>query len=137
LSGTAVAYPSSLTYQWYRNGQPVSGATSPSLVLVPANPAASGTYVLRAANTAGSTDSEPAIVSIYNPMTVTGLPSSLLVDEGAPFSLAGTVAGSAPFTLQWEKDGSPLAGAHEAAYSVAFATPAHEGTYVLKAANPA
>jgi len=45
LSG-AVRYPEAATFQWYRNGEPLAGATSPVLLLDSPNPGDSGSYHL-------------------------------------------------------------------------------------------
>ncbi len=58
----APRYPT--TYQWYRNGSPVSGQTSVSLVLRDLTPASAGSYRCRASNACGSVDSNAANLTI-------------------------------------------------------------------------
>jgi hypothetical protein len=62
-----------LSYQWLRNGEPVSGATAPVLVLSDLQASAAGEYTLRASNTAGTNTTTVArltinerIASLYN-----------------------------------------------------------------------
>jgi hypothetical protein len=65
LSGQAMG-SGTITYQWLVNGNPVSGATQPTLSLANVQPWNSGAYTLRAQNSTGQRFSSPAIVSVYN-----------------------------------------------------------------------
>lgn len=56
-----------LTYQWYKNGQPIAGGTSASLRLLAARPADAGAYSVHVRNGSGLRISEPALVSIDVP----------------------------------------------------------------------
>jgi len=62
-----------LSYQWLRNGEPVSGATAPVLVLSDLQTSAAGEYTLRASNSTGTNTTQVArltvnerIASLYN-----------------------------------------------------------------------
>lgn len=52
------------TYQWFRDGVAVPGATSATLVLQNATSAEAGAYTLAATNAVGTGTSEPTIVSV-------------------------------------------------------------------------
>jgi hypothetical protein len=52
------------TYQWYRNNQPIPGATGASFSLASVSEADAGFYVVRVANDFGTTDSAPAALII-------------------------------------------------------------------------
>jgi hypothetical protein len=56
-----------LTYQWTRNGQPLTGATQATLLLPNAQAAAVGSYRVTVSNLAASTTSEPATFEILQP----------------------------------------------------------------------
>lgn len=58
------------TYQWFKDGAAISGATSGSLVLTNAKLADAGRYTVRVSNEWGSTLSDEAV------LTVAGLPPS-------------------------------------------------------------
>ena len=55
------------TVQWYRNGNPISGATSPTLTITNVGIAQQASYTIVAANSFGSVTSSPAILTIINP----------------------------------------------------------------------
>jgi hypothetical protein len=70
---TAVATGSgSLTYQWFKNGVAISGATTTSLALSNIQLADVGSYSITATNIAGSTSSQAAAVGIASTAKVTG-----------------------------------------------------------------
>lgn len=60
----AATSPTAMTFQWYRNGQPIEGATSLTYAVAVSVGADHGTYFLRVTNAAGSTDSASAFVDI-------------------------------------------------------------------------
>ena len=61
-----------VTYQWLRNGVPVSGATNASLVIANAQPGLAGSYTVVAGNALGSvTSSPPAVLTVSVPLTIT------------------------------------------------------------------
>ena len=53
-----------------------------------------------------------------------------------PFSLSVTISGSGPFSYQWFQDGRPVAGATQATFTVAAATAASAGNYVVRVTGP-
>ena len=52
------------SYQWSRNGVPISGAAAAALTLSPVQPADAGIYTLTATNTAGQVVSVPAALTV-------------------------------------------------------------------------
>ena len=65
LSTAATGYPA-VSYQWYRNGVLVSGATGSTYSLADAS-AAGGSYTVVATNSQGSVTSNPAVVNVIAP----------------------------------------------------------------------
>ncbi|MBE2213352.1 MAG: immunoglobulin domain-containing protein, partial [Opitutaceae bacterium] len=53
-----------ITYQWYRNGNAIAGATGQSYLVASAAAADAGDYVVRATNPAGTSTSETATVTV-------------------------------------------------------------------------
>ncbi len=64
--GVTVASASNLTYQWFRNGEAIAGATAATLVVPNAGVADAGLYTCRVTNsfTGGSTTSNAAILGL-------------------------------------------------------------------------
>jgi len=115
------------SYQWYRGSsgdtaQPVSGATGSSF----ATPllVASASYWVRVTNSAGTTDSATANLSVTVPPTVTAQPVSASIYSGQQAVL--TVAGSGgEFACQWyEGDSGDTSTPVSGATSTSLITPA-------------
>jgi sugar lactone lactonase YvrE len=70
LSATVLGADS---YQWTLNGNSVSGATSSSYTITSVQAASSGTYVLKATNTLGTTQSVPVTLTVPDALAVTTL----------------------------------------------------------------
>jgi hypothetical protein len=68
-SGTAP-----ITFQWYHNGAPIPGATSPQLALPVLPLAAAGSYHVVVANDFGSAASRTASLTVYGAPVITAIP---------------------------------------------------------------
>lgn len=67
--------------------------------------------------------------------TILQQPASLTVAPGQPASFQVSAGGTAPFTYQWRKDGTPLGGATQSLYSIPSVAPSHAGTYDVVVSN--
>jgi len=126
-----------VSYQWTRNGQPIPGATSPTLTLTAVTVAAAGTYLVVATNAVGSNQSTPAILTVNlasAPVIVTQ-PLSQSVITGAKLTLFVDVIGSAPFTYQWRKAGVAIAGATGSALPIESVKAGDAGEYQISVTN--
>lgn len=88
------------TYQWVKDGTNVPGATSNPFVLPAVSASDSGTYMVLVSNSAGSTTSDPAVLSVIPTGTIT---VSLNV-AGASMPM-GYIE-----TYQWLKEGKTILG---------------------------
>ena len=115
-----------LTYQWYKNGTAISGATSNSYT----NPAAVSTdsgsvYTVTVTNADGTVTSTPATLTVaagsttVNPdaPVITKQPASLTVNPGQPATFTVTATGAATLTYQWYENGTAISGATSNSYS--------------------
>src|SRR5262249_58616239 len=87
---------SPLNYQWRKDGNPISGATSPTLAINSASTSDAGTYTVTVTNTAGSVTSDPAVLTVIVPPSITTPPASQIVNAGAPASFSVAATGTAP-----------------------------------------
>lgn len=62
----AASGSATLTYQWYFNGEPLSGETEPVLIVPAADPIVAGNYKVRVSNSTGFVDSNVVTLSIPN-----------------------------------------------------------------------
>ncbi len=116
-------------YQWYRNGVPVAGATSASIVLGPMLASDTASYSVVAWNAVGFAASRIARVVVGVPPRITSQPAWQIVNPGAAatFSVAATGAGTVRY--QWQRDGEDIAGATSASLTIGNAQLANEGEY--------
>jgi len=133
------------TYQWYKDGNPVSGATSPTLVV---SETETGTYFVRVSLSGGSCtntsiDSEPTTVvapaslemdiaysGSYSPCSNTSVVLQVqqiraLDGGGNATDVTSDILGD--MTFQWFQDGNPLAGATSS--SISLTDLSENGTY--------
>ena len=65
------------------------------------------------------------------PPTISAQPQSITVADGAAASFSVTATGNGTLSYQWSKDGTNIAGATAATYSIAAAHAADGGLYVI------
>ena len=141
----AASGPGPLLYQWYfNNGSfsgPLSGQTSPTLIITSCQPSDQGEYLLNVSNRNGSVNSYGASLTVVSPPapgtpTFTIQPTSQNISTGqnATLTVAATAVGGV--TYQWEENGAPIAGATGPTYTITNATVPDEGYYTAIATNP-
>lgn len=69
-------------------------------------------------------------------ISITQQPQSQLVQPDGSFTLTVTTSGATPTGFQWFKNGTAIAGATGATYSVAVAAPADSGAYHVVISGP-
>ncbi|MFO1500037.1 MAG: phage tail protein, partial [Verrucomicrobiota bacterium] len=105
-----------MTYQWRKNGQPItdggaiSGATTATLTLNQTSSGDAATYdvVVNGAAPCSSATSGPAVLIVNLPPTITNQPeTNQVVCAGMPASFLVDATGTG-LTYQWRKDGTNL-----------------------------
>jgi hypothetical protein len=131
------SYP--MTFQWRKNGSPITGATNTGYYQAGAAEGDAGTYDLVVTNVAGSATSDGVVVTIApaEPPSIFGLPPSLTTDAGSGLSFSPSVTGTSPITFQWSKDGAAISGATSSYFWKHNLTTTDSGSYVLTATNSA
>jgi len=129
-----------LTFQWFKNGEPLPGATDYRLELLSLRTTDAGSYFMRATNDAASVDSNTATVLVTAatvPVITQQPPASITVEAGAYIYLYAGASSNASITYQWLRDDEPVPGANDVFLHISPVTEAHAGTYRLQATNVA
>lgn len=134
LTGKAMG-KAPLTFQWLKNGAPISGANSQSLILTSLDLTDAGEYELVASNELGVARSVAAPVAVVNsPPVFMSQPQSAFAYYGSPISFGASVIGSGPMSLVWLRNGTPTySDTNDLVFDKAM--PEHGGIYQLVASN--
>jgi sugar lactone lactonase YvrE len=97
-----------LGYQWSFDGTNINGATAPTLAIADAEAANAGFYQVVVSNAFGSATSLVSALQLDIPPRITMQPQSQLDYPGETAALTVAVAGMAPLSCQWLKNGAPL-----------------------------
>jgi hypothetical protein len=124
-----------LSYQWRRNGAPITGATLSSYTVANAQPANEGNYSVVVTNLAGTITSASATLTVLVPPTISAQPANQTVVAGSNAVFSVTASGTAPLSYQWRQEGAPIAGATLSSYTVTNAQPGNEGNYSVVVTN--
>ena len=124
-----------LAYQWRLNGTNLSGAVANSLTLDAVSVAAAGLYSVAVSNPAGVVVSANALLMVSSPPVISTQPAARVVNAAAPVTFTVAALGDAPFTYQWQFNGTNLVGATGTSFSIAAATPSHAGLYTVVVSN--
>jgi hypothetical protein len=103
-----------LTYQWYINGNVVSGANQRQLQVIAPSFGEDDIYTVVISNAYGSVTSDPAGIiggGVIPPTIESQPPLSISFTFGESVSLSVVAVGSRPISYQWYKDDKPVPGA--------------------------
>lgn len=118
---TVAATGSDLTYQWLRNGNNITGATSASYVVGPVTVGDNGVRLsVRVSNSVGSVTSDDAVLSVTARITVPVIaiqPLAQLVSPGQAATFSVVASGGTSLSYQWLRGGVDIAGARSAVYT--------------------
>ncbi len=112
---------SPFTYQWRKNGTPISGATAASYT-TPAtvagdNNALFSVMVSNSANSVTSADAKLTVGTVVVPPAITAQPAAATVIVGNTGTFSVSAIGTAPLAYQWRKNGVLIVGANSATYT--------------------
>jgi Immunoglobulin V-set domain. len=100
----------SLTYQWFKNGNPINNATNSTYIIQNVKKADEGDYtVLVKGKCEPSVYSNPATLQVLTKMEITKQPADISVLEGSTAKFTIFVSGDVK-KYQWRKNGSVIPG---------------------------
>jgi hypothetical protein len=112
------------TYQWYKNGVAISGATSNSYITPPTVMGDSGSlFTVSVKTPSGALTSTAATLTVLpiKPAIVTQ-PASQTVNAGQPATFTVAATGTGPLSYQWYENGVAISGATSTAYTTSPVT---------------
>lgn len=125
------------TFQWYKNGNSMSGQNGSSLNLYNLQASDAATYKCLVSNSAGSVWSADATLTLATLPVITAQPVSITRNPGTSASFSVTATGLA-LSYQWYKNTTnTLAGATTATYTIPNVVLTDAGNYQVKVSNPA
>ncbi len=134
-SGTAltlsVVANNASTYQWFRNGTSISGATSATYTVASAAAGNAGNYYVAIGGTAPCTSLNSSTVAVtVNPaVAITVQPTPRTICQGQTLTLSVTASNAASY--QWYQSGNAITGATSATYTVAASALTDSGSYYV------
>ena len=123
------------SYQWFKNGTTIAGATAQNYVIGSILVSDAATYTVSVSNTAGSTTSNNAVLTVNQVPVFITQPTSGSISYGASYTFTASVSGIPTPTLQWQLNGVNIAGATSSTLIINNATPTNAGSYTLIASN--
>lgn len=130
-----------LSYQWYRDGIAVPGATEPTLDLAAVGEADAGDYTVEVNNAFGRALSGPATLTVLSPARIVdppgGVPTTASRLEGVTdFFFEVNATGTPPLSYQWFYGEDPiLEGTSPKLSFLPYLTNAHAGAYTVRVTN--
>ncbi len=118
-----------LAYQWRKNGVVIAGATASMFTIGSVTTGDAGTYDVVVTNSCGFATSNGATLTVQSGPAITSSPTSRTTCLGASTTFLVSATGTAPLSYQWRRNGSSIAGATGASYTIATVTLADAGNY--------
>ena len=126
-----------LSYQWYKDGEPIDGENNSVLFIDSLVSAGAGTYLVKISNNLGSVDSSEMELTVLVPPSVIGDMISVEQLSGTSTGRVLEVSGTEPFTFVWYKDGLIIEGLSESNIQLDNISTANTGTYSVGITNAA
>jgi pectate lyase len=129
VTATGVPPPS---YQWFKDGSPITGATAATLVLTNVQLASAGSYSVVLTNPFGTVPSNSAVLTVFTTGNlITQQPQSQVVNIGDTATFTVTAIGGVPINYQWRKNGADIPGATASTLMLPNAQTVDTGVYTV------
>ena len=138
------AYGTAPEYQWYKNGEPVSGGTQAELLLAKLTSEDSGGYNVVVRNAYGSVSSSLATLTVWDLPVIVAGPTDVTNLAGTTAVLSVQAAGTEPLSYRWYRDTTNqlnrvtgLISSAGNVFALANVLGADGGAYTVVVSNPA
>jgi hypothetical protein len=121
-----------LQYQWFKDGEPLPGATNRTLNIQIVTFADAGSYRLRISNLVGTLESSDAELRVWPAIAILQQPVGARIRIGDSLRLFVQANGPEPLTYQWYRDNTQLAGKTSAELILANAATTDTGNYWVR-----
>lgn len=98
-----------VTYQWFKDGVAIPGATADTLSFAALTTGDTASYTVTVTHPFGPITSPAAVVRALAAPQLGVVPTAVAQVGNKPLTIAPDVFGQAPLTYQWLKNGSPIA----------------------------
>jgi pectate lyase/pectin methylesterase-like acyl-CoA thioesterase len=120
------------SYQWFKDGAPIAGATAATLTLTNVQLNSAGSYSVTVTNVAGSVTSNPATLTVFTRGNlITQQPQSQVVNIGETATFTVLANGAGAISYQWRKNGVDIAGATDSALTLPNVQPTDTAVYTV------
>ncbi len=126
---------SPLSFQWFKNGTLISGATSPSLNLSSVTQSDVATYYVTIQNVFGNISSNRVTLDVNSVPAIAQQPQGQTLYLGSSAGLSVAATGTAPLTYQWSKNGVAISGATNSTLNLTNAQSTDAGNYTVAVRN--
>lgn len=127
-----------LSYQWYKDGAIIPGATASVYSKANSQLSDSGLYRVLISNSTSKQTSHSAAITVNKAeqaLEITQQPSSQSISEGDTLSLTAHAIGAGSISYQWQKNGSLIPGAISSSYTLSNSKPQDTGSYRVTVSN--
>lgn len=129
LKLTVAATGSGATYQWMKGTTSIPTAVANTYTVASATANDAGTYSVVVTNSCGGVTSRTVDVFVNTAPSVTTQPTNAAVTEGDQIKFSVVATGTDTLRYQWMKDGTAIAGANAATFTIDKAVGSDTGTY--------
>jgi len=131
----AAAGTAPLSYSWQKNGNPITGATSPTLTLSNVQMSDQAGYRMVANNPYGSATSSVANLTVILPPAIIAQPQGTNAFVGTTVTFNVNASGQL-LTYQWFFKGNPVSGATSSTLTLTNVQISSSGNYTVRVTNP-
>jgi hypothetical protein len=122
---------SAMTYQWAKDGSPITGENSASLAVSNIATSDAANYAVTITGGCGSVTSDDAQL-VVNPLTVISSdPDNATLCSGNTANFSVTASGTGSLVYQWIQDGTTNVGSDNSVLSISNAESSNAGSYTV------